>query len=170
MQGGYKTPNLLKWLGLPFVKSTLKNVPMHQNVVKPTSVEKYMVAMTIQDKMINIMENFLNVYDAFICPVSAVTAFNHHAPSKSYGNFSIYNTPLKVNGVDIHYYMATQAYTIPFTLTESPVLSLPIGLSQQQLPIGIQLVGKRNQDFRLLAIGKVLDQYLEQLEYPLTLN
>jgi len=170
MQGGYKTPNLLKWLGLPFVKNTLKNVPMHQNVVKPTSVEKYMVAMTIQDKMINIMENFLNVYDAFICPVSAVTAFNHHAPSKSYGNFSIYKTPLKVNGVDLHYYMATQAYTTPFTLTESPVLSLPIGLSKQQLPIGIQVVGKRNQDFRLLAIGKVLDQCLEQLEYPFAIE
>jgi len=170
MQGGYNTSNLTKWLGLPFTKGVLKDIPMHQNVVKPNSVQKYMEALNIQDQMINIMENFLNVYDVFICPVSAVTAFNHHAPSKSYGNFSIYNTPLKVNGADIHYYMATQAYTTPFTLTESPVLSLPIGLSQQQLPIGIQVVGKRNQDFRLLAIGKVLDQCLEQLEYPLNRN
>nr|WP_315485948.1 amidase [uncultured Undibacterium sp.] len=170
MQGGYNTSNLTKWLGLPFTKGVLKDIPMHQNVVKPNSVQKYMEALNIQDQMINIMENFLNVYDVFICPVSAVTAFKHHAPSKSYGNFSIYNTPLKVNGVDIHYYMATQAYTTPFTLTESPVLSLPIGLSKQQLPIGIQVVGKRNQDFRLLAIAKVLDQCLEQLEYPFAIE
>jgi Asp-tRNA(Asn)/Glu-tRNA(Gln) amidotransferase A subunit family amidase len=67
----------------------------------------------IQEKMINEMENFLDEYDVFICPVSAVVAFDHHEPSKSYGNFSIYNTPLKVNGVDLHYYMATQAYTTP---------------------------------------------------------
>lgn len=167
MQGGYNTSNFVKWMGLPFIKGVLKNVPMHQNVVKPTSVEKYMIAMNIQDSMINIMENFMNEYDAFICPVSAVTAFNHHAPSKSYGSFSLYNTPLKVNNDDIHYYMATQAYTTPFTLTENPVLSMPISISKESLPIGIQLIGKRYSDFRLLKIGMVLDDYSEKFKYPL---
>lgn len=167
MQGGYKTSNFAKWMGNPFIKRVLKEVPMHQNVVKPTSVEKYMIAMNIQDSMINTMENFMNEYDAFICPVSAVTAFNHHAPSKSYGSFSIYNTPLKANNDDIHYYMATQAYTTPFTLTESPVLSMPISVSKDSLPIGIQVVGKRFSDFRLLKIGMVLDDYSEKFKYPL---
>jgi amidase len=170
MQGGYNTSNFIKWLGLPFTKGVLKNVPMHQNIVKPTSVEKYMIALNIQDTQINIIENFLNVYDVFICPVSAVTAFKHHAPSKSYGNFNIYNTPLKVNSVDIHYYMATQAYTTPFALTENPVLALPLGLSGQQLPIGIQVVGKRFEDFKLLQIGKILNQYHDRIEYPLNKN
>lgn len=171
MQGGYNTPNFVKWLGLPFTKGALKDVPMHQNIVKPHSVEKYMEALSIQDKMINIMENFLSDYDAFICPVSAVTAFNHHAPSKAYGNFSIYNTPINTGGVDgvnLHYYMATQAYTTPFTLTESPVLTLPIGLSNQGLPIGVQLVGKRYEDFKLMQVAKTLDPYLEQFAYPLS--
>ena len=143
---------------------------MHQNIVKPTSVEKYMIALNIQDTLINIMENFLNVYDVFICPVSSVTAFKHHAPSKSYGNFNIYNTPLKVNSIDIHYYMATQAYTTPFALTESPVLVLPLGLSGQQLTIGIQVVGKRFEDFKLLQIGKILNKYIDRIEYPLNKN
>lgn len=167
MQGGYNTSNFVKWMGLPFIKGVLKDVPMHQNVVKPTSVEKYMIAMNIQDSMINTMENFMNEYDAFICPVSAVTAFNHHAPSKSYGSFSLYNTPLKVNNDDIHYYMATQAYTTPFTLTENPVLSMPISISRESLPIGIQVIGKRYTDFRLLKIGMVLDDFSEKFKYPL---
>jgi amidase len=167
MQGGYNTSNFKKWLGLPFVKGVLKNVPMHQNVVKPTSVEKYMIAVNSQDTMINIMENFLNEYDAFICPVSPVTAFNHHGPSKSYGSFNIYNTPLKVNGVDLHYYMATQAYTTLFTLTESPVLSMPIALSKHSLPIGIQVVGNRYEDFKLLMVGKIIDEYGDKFTFPL---
>jgi amidase len=167
MQGGYRTSNFVKRLGLPFTKGILKDVPMHQNIVKPTSVEKYMTALNIQDTLINTMENFLNIYDVFICPASAVTAFNHHAPSKSYGNFSIYNAPLKVNDVNIHYYMATQAYTTPFTVTENPVLSMPIGLSKGLLPIGVQLVGKRYDDFRLLKIGKELDKYNNHITYPL---
>lgn len=170
MQGGYNTSNFAKRMGVPFTKGVLKDVPMHQNIVKPTSVEKYMNALNIQDMMITEMENFLNNYDVFICPVSAVTAFNHHKPSKSYGNFNIYNTPLEVNETLLHYYMATQAYTTPFTLTESPVLALPIGLSADQLPIGIQVIGKRYDDFKLLQMGKTLNKYIEKIEYPLNEN
>jgi len=167
MQGGYATSNFTKLLGLPFTKKVLKHVPMHQNIVKPISVKKYMIALNFQDTQITLLENFLDEYDAFICPVSAITAFKHHSPSKSYGNFNIYNTPLKVNGKDVHYYMATQAYTIPFTLTESPVLSLPIGLSSNSMPIGVQVVGKRYHDFDLLQIGKVLARYSDTISYPL---
>jgi len=167
MQGGYNTSNFAKWMGLPFTKGVLKEVPMHQNIVKPTSVEKYMIALNIQDTMITIMENFLNEYDVFICPVSSVTAFQHHVPSKSYGNFSIYNNPLMVNNQEIHYYMATQAYTTPFTLTESPVLSMPIALTKDSLPIGIQVVGKRYEDFKLLMIGKIIDKYADKFTFPL---
>ncbi|HBH48538.1 MAG TPA: hypothetical protein DDX98_07850, partial [Bacteroidales bacterium] len=84
-----------------------------------------------------------------------------------YGNFSIYNNPLPVNNEEIHYYMATQAYTTPFTLTESPVLSMPIALSKDSLPIGIQVIGKRYEDFKLLEIGKVLDDFSEKFYFPL---
>ncbi len=167
MQGGYNTSNFIKWLGLPFTRGVLKDVPMHQNIVKPTSVEKYMVALNSQDSVITQLENFLQEYDIFICPVSAVTAFDHHTPSKSYGNFNIYNTPLDVNGEEIHYYMATQAYTTPFTLTESPVLTIPISLNSKNLPIGVQIVGKRYGDYRLLNIGKELDKFGGEIMYPL---
>ncbi|VXB49787.1 conserved hypothetical protein [Flavobacterium sp. 9AF] len=166
-QGGYNTSNFIKWLGLPFTKGALKEVPMHQNIVKPTSVEKYMKALNIQDSLITRMENFLNEYDVFICPVSTVMAFKHHAPSRQYGSFRIYNEPLTVNKNEIHYYMATQAYTIPFTLTESPVLTMPLGLSKECLPIGVQLIGKRYEDFKLIEIGKIVDTYSEKFEFPL---
>lgn len=117
--------------------------------------------------MITTMENFLNNYDVFICPVSCVTAFKHHAPSKSYGNFSIYNIPLTINSEKTHYYMATQAYTTPFSLTESPVLSMPITLSRESLPIGIQVIGKRYEDFRLLKVGEVINDFTEEFNLPM---
>jgi amidase len=167
MQGGYSTSNFSRWLGSIFTKGDLENVPMHQNIVEPICVEKYMTASEIQDSLITKMENFLTKYDVFICPVSSVTAFKHHSPSKSYGNFNIYNEPLRVNDKEIHYYMATQGYTTPFSLTESPVLSMPIGLSSNSLPIGIQIIGKRYEDFKLLMIGKVLAEYAEKITFPL---
>lgn len=64
-------------------------------------------------------------------------------------------------------YIAKQAYTTPFTLTENPVLSMPISISKESLPIGIQVIGKRYSDFRLLKIGMVLDDYSEKFKYPL---
>ena len=63
--------------------------------------------------------------------------------------------------------MATQGYTIPFTLTENPVLSMPISLGSDLLPIGIQVVGKRCSDFRLLKTGIELNKYAEKLIFPL---
>ncbi len=167
MQGGYKTSNFAKWIGNPFIKGVLKDVPMHQNIVKPTSVEKYMEALNIQDSLITQMDNFLDSFDVFICPVSSVKAFPHHKPTKNLGNFNIYNNPIAVNNESIHYYMATQAYTTPFTLTENPVLSMPISISKDSLPIGIQVIGKRYSDFKLLKIGMVLDDYSEKFKYPL---
>jgi amidase len=140
---------------------------MHQNIVKPNSVEKYMEALNIQDTLITQMENFLNSFDVFICPVSAVNAFPHHKPTKKYGSFNIYNNPLVVNNEFTHYYMATQAYTTPFTVTENPVLTMPISLSKDSLPIGVQVIGKRYSDFTLLKVGMVLDNYSENFKYPL---
>jgi Asp-tRNA(Asn)/Glu-tRNA(Gln) amidotransferase A subunit family amidase len=63
--------------------------------------------------------------------------------------------------------MATQAYTTPFTLTESPVLALPIKLNEQDLPISIQVIGKRYEDYKLLQMGKVLDDFSEKFYFPL---
>ncbi len=170
MQGGYQISNFSRRMGSFFTKGALKDLPMHQNIIGPTSVEKFMIASNFQDSVITQLENFLTDYDVWICPVSSTTAFNHHSPSKSYGAFNIYNDPLLVNGNKIHYYMATQAYTIPFALTESPVLAMPIGLSCQHLPIGIQVVGKRYGDFRLLQIGKTLNKYIDRIEYPLNMK
>ena len=167
MQGGYKSSNFARSFGAFFTKSVLKDVPMHQNIVKPMSVEKYMIASNYQDSVITQLEDFLDGYDAWICPVSATMAFKHHAPSKTYGTFSVYNNPLIVNNKPLHYYMATQAYTTPFNLTESPVLAMPIGLNSTNLPIGIQVIGKRYSDYRLLKVGKVLNNYIEKINYQL---
>jgi Asp-tRNA(Asn)/Glu-tRNA(Gln) amidotransferase A subunit family amidase len=47
---------------------------------------------------------------------------------------------------------------------------MPIGLSTKKLPIGIQVIGKRYSDYRLLKVGKVLTNYAEKIDYPLNNN
>ena len=166
-QGHYDMSNLKRAIGHLFSKGTLKNLPMQRKIVGPTSVKKLMQAFELQSQYITKMDNFLSEYDAWLCPVSATTAFKHHAHSKKLGDFKIYNQPLQVDGADIHYYVATQSYTTVFSTTNSPVVSMPIGLGPSGLPVNIQVAGKRYSDRRLLQVAKVLDNYTDKFQYPL---
>jgi amidase len=166
-QSSYDMSNLKRAIGDFFSKSTVKNIPMHRKIVGPISVQKLMQAFELQSRYITKMDNFLSEYDVWLCPVSATTAFKHHAHSKMFGDFKIYNTPLQVDGADIHYYVATQSYTTVFTTTNSPVVSMPIGLGQSGLPVNIQVAGKRFSDRQLLKVSKVLDNYTQKFLYPL---
>jgi amidase len=166
-QGNYDMSNVKRSIGHLLSRNTLKTIPMQRKIVGPTSVQKLMQAFELQSQYITRMDNFLSEYDVWLCPVSATTAFKHHAHSKTLGDVKIYNTPLQVDGADMHCYVATQSYTTIFSTTNSPVVSMPIGLGQSGLPVNIQVAGKRFSDRRLLAVAKVLDNYTDGLRYPL---
>jgi amidase len=90
-------------------------------------------------------EWFFEDCDALLCPASMVTAFPHCEPG----------TPLKVDGNDVDYWMVSAHGTV-FNYTGHPAVVLPYKLDRDGLPIGLQLVGKRWGDLRLLAIAKAL--------------
>ncbi|HEU0059550.1 MAG TPA: amidase family protein, partial [Hyphomicrobiaceae bacterium] len=48
-------------------------------------------------------------------------------------------------------------YTHPFNLTGHPAVSLPAGFHSDGLPVGIQLVGRRNEDQRLLRVAALFE-------------
>jgi aspartyl-tRNA(Asn)/glutamyl-tRNA(Gln) amidotransferase subunit A len=51
-------------------------------------------------------------------------------------------------------------YTFPFNLTGHPALSLPCGLTQEGLPIGLQLVGRWHEEAYLLDVAAQLEATL----------
>ncbi len=51
-------------------------------------------------------------------------------------------------------------YTFPFNLTGHPALSMPCGLSEAGLPIGLQLVGRWHEDAYLLDVAARLESAL----------
>jgi len=166
-QSNLDMSNLLRSIGDFFSKKEVKNIPMHRKIVGPVSVKKLMQALETQSQYIAKMDNFLSEYDVWICPVSSSTAIEHQKPTGAFGDFRIYNTPVKVDGTDVHYYVATQSYTTVLTATNSPVVSMPIGLGESGLPVNIQAAGKRYTDRRLLKTAKTLSLYAEKFDYPL---
>lgn len=71
-----------------------------------------------------------------------------------------------VEGRKVPYQMASGAYTVPFNLTGHPVVVVPIGFTKDQLPIGIQIVGKRWREMELLKIAQQLTNVIGSFQHP----
>ncbi|HEX8230771.1 MAG TPA: amidase [Chloroflexia bacterium] len=110
------------------------------------SVPELYTALHRRDAIISTWEEFFGEWDALLCPVCMVTAFPH-CPT---------NTPLEVEGETVNYWRAI-GHTAPFNFTGHPVVVVPIGRDANGLPIGIQVVGKRWDEERLLGIARVLE-------------
>ena len=48
--------------------------------------------------------------------------------------------------------------TVPFDLTGSPALSVPFGMSDGGLPIGVQIVGRHFEEATILRVGAALEE------------
>jgi len=52
------------------------------------------------------------------------------------------------------------SFNIPFSSSGHPALSIPVGLSAAGLPIGVQLVSRRNAEEQLFTLGAILERLL----------
>jgi amidase len=114
------------------------------------SMRQFTAALTARDGLIGALERFLAPYDAFLCPVTVGPAIRHCAPG----------TPVPVDAGSVSYLMGGLAYTAPFNLTGNPVAVLPMGRSAEGLPLGVQIVGRRWEDMRVLAVAEAIERML----------
>jgi len=112
---------------------------------EPSPVTRWFEALARRDRSILAWDRFFENYDALLCPVAMTTAFAHCEPG----------TPLKVDGKDQSYWMLP-AYGAVFNYSGHPALSMPCGQDGDGLPIGLQLVGARWSESRLLGIAEAM--------------
>jgi aspartyl-tRNA(Asn)/glutamyl-tRNA(Gln) amidotransferase subunit A len=48
-------------------------------------------------------------------------------------------------------------YTHPFNVTGHPAMSIPVGWSQEELPIGLQIVGPWHSEDRVISVAALLE-------------
>ncbi|WP_292449429.1 amidase family protein [Mesorhizobium sp.] len=102
-------------------------------------------------------ERFFDDWDVLICPVMMCTAFHQRETG----------TSIPVDGVDVPYWTAL-SHVCRFNLTGHPAAVIPIGLDREGLPIGVQIVGRRHSDLRLLAAAKALSRLTDGFLRPPT--
>ena len=49
-------------------------------------------------------------------------------------------------------------FTVPASMAGMPAMSLPVGLSERKLPLGLQLIGRPFDEKSVLAAGHALER------------
>lgn len=65
-----------------------------------------------------------------------------------------------IGGREVPLHTAVTSLTMPFNLAGMPALTLPCGLGHNGLPIGVQIAGRRGDDWRVLEVGARLERLL----------
>ncbi|MDQ3151049.1 MAG: amidase [Actinomycetota bacterium] len=99
------------------------------------SAQDYLTAMATRMAMGTLMGAFHEHFDLLLTPTMPIVAFEtgHDAPVGSAG------------------WTSWTPFTYPFNMTQQPAASVPCGWSAAGLPIGLQVVGPRHADDRVLA-------------------
>jgi amidase len=111
----------------------------------PATLPDYLEALHRRDRSIVAWESFFRSWDALLCPASMTTAFPHCATG----------APIALDGEPVSYWMIP-AHGALFNYSGHPAVVTPCGLDRGGLPIGLQLVGRRWSEARLLAIAQAL--------------
>ena len=93
------------------------------------------------------MREFMEKYDFLIAPVVQVLPFDIDVP---------YVT--RINDVDLGTYIDWMRSCYYITVTGAPALSVPCGFSREGLPVGLQIVGRHQDDFGVLQMAHAFEQ------------
>jgi Asp-tRNA(Asn)/Glu-tRNA(Gln) amidotransferase A subunit family amidase len=115
---------------------------------KLSAVDYYRSAMVFRSNYYQRMISFFKDYDLLITPTLAVPPFPH--PGWERG-------PSEIAGQKINP-MLGWLLTYPFNMTGQPAITVPCGFSEEGLPIGLQIVGRRNADIDVLQAAAAYEE------------
>ncbi|MFX1427314.1 MAG: amidase [Promethearchaeota archaeon] len=123
-------PGLVTWVeaGLQFPASSLPD------------------SMRVRSQFYQSIYDTFKDYDILLTPSTAIPAFDSGIPY-----------PSQINNIDVSP-TAWQAFTFPFNFTGHPAATIPCGWTNGNLPIGLQIVGKRFQELLILQVSKAFEE------------
>jgi amidase len=93
------------------------------------------------------MRQFMERYEFFVLPVNQVLPFDVKI-----------HYPTEIAGVKMETYMAWMKSAYYISAVGNPAMSVPCAFSASGLPIGIQIVGRHNDDWGVLQMGYAFEQ------------
>ncbi|RJQ54055.1 MAG: amidase [Desulfobacteraceae bacterium] len=93
------------------------------------------------------MREFMDRHEFFVCPVTQVPPFDVKE-----------RWVREINGVSMKNYIDWLRSTWYITITGHPCISIPCGFTEDGLPIGLQIVGRHQDDFGVLQLAHAFEQ------------
>jgi amidase len=93
------------------------------------------------------VREFMDTHEFLILPVNQVLPFDVHT-----------HYPTEVAGVKMENYIAWMKSAYYISTVGNPAMSVPCAFSPDGLPIGIQIVGRLNDDWGVLQLGYAFEQ------------
>jgi amidase len=93
------------------------------------------------------MRQFMEEFEFLVLPVNQVLPFDVRT-----------RYPTEIAGVGMENYIAWMKSTYYISIVGNPTISLPCAFSDAGLPIGIQIVGRHNDDWGVLQLGYAFEQ------------
>ena len=108
----------------------------------------YFAALAHKDALARRLDRFFTDVDAWITPTAPMPAIPH-VPA---------GTDLSVGGQTVPYAQPFAYHLCATAVTGQPIVAMPAGRSDDGLPIGVQVHGRRGADLDLLATAATLDR------------
>ena len=159
MEYEYFTPTL------PNILAVMTNAPGAEYIVLNNSYEKYQRLLTERDRLRSLLDSFLRKYDALLVPVTMTAAYPLPEIKFDMGMADV-TTNIKIDGKDYFNIVVDVAYVKLFNLTGHPVVVIPIGFTDEGMPVGIQVVGNRWRDAELLVVAQQLFEAAGEFKHP----
>jgi amidase len=96
------------------------------------------------------MREFMETYEFLICPVSQVPPFDVTQPYIR-----------EINGVPMETYIDWMRSCYYISVTGHPAISVPCGFTPAGLPVGVQIVGRHQDEFGVLQLAYAFEQATE---------
>jgi Asp-tRNA(Asn)/Glu-tRNA(Gln) amidotransferase A subunit family amidase len=106
-------------------------------------------AMKQQTVLYRNWQSFFERYDVILTPATTISP---RAWSELY--------PAEIDGAPTRTYFHWLAMAYAVTLVGHPAISLPVGLDRNGMPFGLQIVGPRGGDAKVLAVAAALETLL----------
>jgi amidase len=133
----------------------------HRNKLKGTVIwnveqglkltgEQIARAEGLRSALFHRMRAFLERYEFLICPVNQLPPFPVDV-----------EWPREIAGVAMTNYLDWMKSCYYVTITSHPAISVPAGFTPEQLPVGLQIVGRYRDDFGVLQLAHAFEQATE---------
>jgi aspartyl-tRNA(Asn)/glutamyl-tRNA(Gln) amidotransferase subunit A len=114
-----------------------------------TSALEYLAALQERDRLRETMRNAMAHLDLLLLPASPFPAT------------LLESVDANVEEDRSEELTALGQFNSPFNLTGQPALTVPYTVNNDDLPIGVQLVGREREDLRLLSFGRCLEKAVD---------